>query len=193
MTMLAYCANGVVVATHDSSQNIPASAYGANVSVVPIKSMSHLSRHGDAPAKGKRDHRRYAAPVLTEAGDLKAYAAIKHKMLVDGGVSVNVGTAQAPIFVKVKTDTQNLVHLMAMAMMAQGTPNGSYSWVDGQGDSLALTSAQVVVLFAGLFTFVQGATATFAAVNKAIDAKTIATQAQVDTPPSPIPAWPVNS
>ena len=63
---LLYCLNGVAVGSHDSLQNVPASAYGDGVRIIPYDApMSELPRLGDPPVFPARDDRRYGEPPAT--------------------------------------------------------------------------------------------------------------------------------
>ncbi len=195
MSLLLYCANGVVLATHDSSQNIPASTYGSGVSVIPWASLSTLTRAGTAPAAGQPDTRPYAAPVLAGAAQLAAYAQFKQSMIAGGGISVNVAASGSPQMVEASTDTQSLILLQGAASIAEANSSATFQWVQSNGTAVTLTAAQITTIFTAVSTFLQATFTTLAGVLAAINASpaTITTQAQVDTPPSPIPAWPTNS
>ena len=56
-----------------------------------------------------------------------------------------------------------------------------------------LTPAQVSIIASAVAALRSSAYATWSAVVAAIAAGTITTTAQIDAPPSPIPAWPANS
>jgi hypothetical protein len=64
---LLYCLNGVVVGSHDSLQNVTASAYGDGVRIIPYDDpMSTLPRIGDPPVFPARDDRQYGEPTETQ-------------------------------------------------------------------------------------------------------------------------------
>jgi hypothetical protein len=65
---LLYCLNGVVLGSHDSLQNVPASSYGTGVRIIPYdQPMSDLPRIGTAPVFPERDTRGYGEPPETPA------------------------------------------------------------------------------------------------------------------------------
>lgn len=66
--MKLYCSNGVVVATHDDGQNVPASAYGADVVVITVANGTPVDIGGPMPAMTATD---YAAAIQAHV-DAKA-------------------------------------------------------------------------------------------------------------------------
>ncbi len=61
--MKLYCKDGVVIAWHDDGQNVPAAAYGEDVTIVDhAGSIGELGRVGEPPGEGEPDLRPYAAP-----------------------------------------------------------------------------------------------------------------------------------
>jgi hypothetical protein len=65
---LLYCLNGVVLGSHDSLQNVPASSYGSGVRIIPYdQPMSDLPRIGAPPVYPERDTRGYGEPPETPA------------------------------------------------------------------------------------------------------------------------------
>jgi hypothetical protein len=83
--------------------------------------------------------------------------------------------------------------LQGAATLAQAAPTQSFTWVQSNGASVSLTAAQVTQIFGAVATFIQSTFTSLSQVVAAINAGTITTRAQVDSPPSPVPAWPVNS
>lgn len=63
--MKLYCRDGLVVATHNDGQNIPASAYGDGVRVVVVPDGTQLPRVGPDPTAGERDRRPFGIPDVT--------------------------------------------------------------------------------------------------------------------------------
>jgi hypothetical protein len=190
--LLLYCANGVVIATHDSIQNIQAATYGANVSIIPWDMTAPLARIGTPPRPGQIDGRPYAAPTLSGAAQLSAYANTKQGLIMNGGISVNVGTNAAPQNIEASTDAASLILLQGAYTIAASNAAATFQWVSN-GVAVTLTAAQMIAILNAVTTFLQQTFSTLAGVLFAINAGTITTQAQVNTPPSPIPAWPVNS
>jgi hypothetical protein len=129
--------------------------------------------------------------VQTPAG-LATYAAAKQAAIMAGGISVNVGGTNAEM-VDASTDTMSLVLLQGAVSIAQAKPGATFPWVQDNGVAVTLTAAQVLVIFATVSAFLQATFAALAGVLAAISAGTITTKAQVDTPPSGVPGWPVNS
>jgi hypothetical protein len=65
---LLYCVNGVVMGSHDSLQNVSASAYGSGVRIIPYDQLlDTLPRIGTAPTFPERDTRPYGQPPETTA------------------------------------------------------------------------------------------------------------------------------
>jgi hypothetical protein len=121
---------------------------------------------------------------------LIAYATSKQQKIAVGGISVSVGTAQAPINVEASTDPASLVLLQGAFTMAQANANATFNWVASSGP-ITLTAAQITTIFAAVTAFLQSTFTTLAAVIAAINAGTITTTVQVDSFTSP--AWPTNS
>jgi hypothetical protein len=95
--------------------------------------------------------------------------------------------------VEASTSTTSLILLQGAASIAQTNSAATFQWVESTGVSVTLTAAQMLTIFSAVTTFMQATFNVLASVLAAITAGTIATKAQVDTPPSPIAAWPVNS
>jgi hypothetical protein len=86
---LLYCLNGVVVGSHDSLQNIPASIYGSGVRIIPYdQPMDTLPRIGTAPTYPERDARPYGEPPETPAL-LTAYSSQVRFDTVTAGITWN--------------------------------------------------------------------------------------------------------
>jgi hypothetical protein len=124
---------------------------------------------------------------------LAACAQFKQGQIMVGGISVNVGTSTAPQNVQAGTDTTSLILLQGAAAMAQVNSAATFQWVEPTGVSVTLTATQMLAILSAVTTFLQSTFTVLASVLAAITAGTITTKAQVDTPPSPIAAWPVNS
>jgi hypothetical protein len=131
--------------------------------------------------------------AISPAAALAAYAQSKQGAIATGGISVNVGSSGSPQMVEASTDTTSLVLLQGAASIAQGNSSATFQWVQPSGVSVTLTAAQITTIFTAVAAFLQATFTTLAAVLAAITGNTITTTAQIDTPPSPIPAWPVNS
>jgi hypothetical protein len=127
------------------------------------------------------------------AAQLAAYAQYKQGQIMGGGISVNVGTSASPQNVEASTSTTSLILLQGAASIAQTNSAATFQWVESTGVSVTLTAAQMLAIFSAVTTFMQATFSVLASVLAAIGAGTITTKAQVDTPPSPIAAWPVNS
>jgi hypothetical protein len=130
-----------------------------------------------------------AAVVQSKAG-LLAYAAAKQGSIAGGGLSVNIGGSQT---VEASTDVASLILLQGAVSIATANSGQTFAWVPSTGSPVTLTAAQVITIFGAVSAFIQSTFTTLAGVISAINAGTITTKAGVDTPPSPIPAWPVNS
>jgi hypothetical protein len=127
------------------------------------------------------------------SAQLAAYAQYKQGQIMGGGISVNVGTSAAPQNVEASTSTTSLILLQGAASIAQTNSAATFQWVESTGVSVTLTAAQMLTIFSAVTTFMQATFNVLASVLAAITAGTITTKAQVDAPPSPIAAWPVNS
>lgn len=63
--MKLYVRDGIVVARHDSSQNVPASAYGSGVTVVDYSGLlGDHEREGEPPEVGEVDVRPILPPAI---------------------------------------------------------------------------------------------------------------------------------
>jgi len=122
---------------------------------------------------------------------LLAYAAKKRNQVASGGITVNVGTVDAPINVEASTDVDALVLLQGAFLVGQANPSQSFQWVQSTGVSVTLTAAQITTMFVAVTAFVQATFVTLGAVLAAINAGTVTTVDQIDGFASP--AWPVNS
>jgi hypothetical protein len=124
---------------------------------------------------------------------LGGYAQSKQGQIMGGGISVNVGNNTAPQNVEASTSTTSLILLQGAVSIAQTNSAATFQWVESTGVSVTLTAAQMITIFSAVTTFMQATFNVLASVLAAITAGTVTTKAQVDTPPSPIAAWPVNS
>ena len=89
MTMLLYCVNGIVQGSHESDQQVEASAYGAGVRVIPYDGpLSSLERNGNPPDPPQRDTRPYLQPTETTE-TLTAYAGQARWEAAVAGITFN--------------------------------------------------------------------------------------------------------
>jgi hypothetical protein len=132
-----------------------------------------------------------APSSLTEA-QLLAYAQQKLNTISAGGLTVNVAASVQPSeSASVSTTTDGRADILGlMVEISQGAT--SITWYQSSGN-LTLTVAQVNIIAAAVAALRSSAYATWSAIVTAINAGTITTTAQIDTPPAPIPAWPLNS
>lgn len=131
--------------------------------------------------------------VTPIAQQLATYASAKQAKIMTSGISVNVAASgQAANNIEASTDTASLVLLQGAALQAQANAAATFNWVSN-GAAVTLTSAQMLTILSAVTTFLQATFTTLAQVLYAVNAGTITTTAEVDTPPSPISAWPVNS
>lgn len=128
--------------------------------------------------------------VIQSTAGLLAYAASKQGAIAGGGITVNIGGSKT---VKASTDVASLVLLQGAVAIASANGSATFNWVPSVGAPLTLTAAQVITIFGAVSAFIQSTFTTLAGVVAAINAGTITTKAGVDSPPSPIAAWPVNS
>ncbi len=177
---LLYCRDNVVIAWHDSNQNIPASAYGAGITVIPWTApMSSLSRIGPTPPNPRFDTRPYATPTLNTT-QLIAYTQLKQNILMSGGITVG-GVACG-------TDTASLALLEGLYTLATADGSATFQWVEDDGATIVLTAAQGITIFQAVHAFIQSTFTACAAVIANINSNTYTTIAQVDAY-----AWPTNS
>ena len=136
-----------------------------------------------------------AAPGVTvpSVAGLIAYTQAKQAAIASGGISVNVGSTSFPTMVEASTSVSGLTLLNSAVAVAAANPSATTAWVPSTGNPITLNAAQVQTISGTVVAFIQATFTTAAAVITAINAGTITTKAGVDTPPSPIPAWPVNS
>jgi hypothetical protein len=121
---------------------------------------------------------------------LMAYAQAKQAKIAASGTSANIGTAQSPNMVQASTDTASLILLQGAYTMAGLNASATFNWAQSNGVGITLTAPQVQTIFNTVTAFIQSTFSTLSGVLNAIRAGTITTQAQVDSPPAPIPAWP---
>lgn len=129
------------------------------------------------------------APVPATKAALMAYASSKQALNMHGGISVNVGTQQAPQNIEASTDPTSLVLLQGAYTLAVGpTPPASFQWVQSNGVPVTLTPAQIQTIFNAVTAFVQSTFNALSSVIGQINSGTITTAAGVDAA-----AWPANS
>jgi hypothetical protein len=129
---------------------------------------------------------RSPAPAPSQA-DLVLYAERKQAMVAQRGITVNVGTQQAPHVVRASTDSTSIGYLNGAARQSLADPNFQATWTDTTG-SVTLTAAQILNVDAAVTAYIQASFATLGTVLAAIDAGTITIVAQIDAA-----AWPGNS
>lgn len=128
---------------------------------------------------------------------LLVYAQQKQQRIAQGGFTVNANTSGTALDVSVATSTTYAGYLssavqLAQMMIAGTAPTANINWVQNSGN-LALAPQQVINVGLAVSSLVQQTFTILGQIVAAINAGTITTTAQIDTPPSPIPAWPVNS
>lgn len=123
---------------------------------------------------------------------LLTYAQQKLDTVSAGGLTVNVAASGQPAEnASVSTTAGGRADILGlMVEISQGAT--SITWYQSS-INLTLTPAQVNVIAAAVAALRSGAYATWSAIVNAVNAGAITTTAQIDTPPSPIPAWPLNS
>jgi hypothetical protein len=131
--------------------------------------------------------------VATTPLGLIAYAQQKQGTIAAGGISVNVAASGPAQMVEASTDPESLVLLQGAVSIAAVNPSQTFAWVPKNGSPLTLTATQINTIFAAVSAFIQLTFTTLAGVINAVNAGSVTTQAEVDTPPTSIGAWPVNS
>jgi hypothetical protein len=169
--MLLYCKGGVAIATHADDQNVPASAYGEGVRIIPVASRAGLVRVGDPPAAGVTDLRPYAEPASTP-DLLKVYAADLKWRKATGGVTV-AGHSVA------SDDNAQSKIANAKTAFDNGTLTGTIPFKT-LGGFIDADAATVTAIYAALVAHVQASYAAEQAAAAAIDAGTAATFDAVD-------------
>ena len=140
----------------------------------------------------------YVAALATATGAaLMAYANAKQQAIATGGFTVNANTSGASLYISVATDPASMAHLSSALHLAQTMLDGSVAptvitWV-GENGAIPLTPQQVIAVATAIATLIQASFATLGAIISAILGNSITTHEQVEAPPAPIPAWPVNS
>jgi hypothetical protein len=132
-----------------------------------------------------------AAPAPTQV-QLIAYAEQVRNRISTGGISVNVAAAGAPAqMVEVGTDVPGLAFLANAVQLTTTVPGAIYDW--DQNEPVNVTGAQVLQIQAAVGLLYQACFSIKTQLRAAINSGAITTTAQIDSPPSPIPAWPANS
>jgi hypothetical protein len=180
---LLYCKNGVVLATHDQDQGIPASSYGSGVSVIPWANVATLVKTGATPAAGQPDLRPFAAPVLSVSSDLVAYANFAQWTLATGGYTIAL-SGQTLTF---PTDPTSISLITAKAVrLAQSSPPTTMNWQFPTG-FVSISATDFMTAATKMADFVQATFDNLATVMAGITAATITTQSQIDSSSWPAP------
>lgn len=158
--MKLYCRDGIVIATHDDDQDVPASAYGDGIVIV----YSATAVATDSPV-----------PTLDHAG-LKACAREKRKSVIAGGCTVTVDGIAMPVW----ADADTISALTGLSLMASANPALTASWKARDGQFYDLNAADITTLATGVATFVQAAFAAESAVVADIDADNITTADEIE-------------
>lgn len=131
--------------------------------------------------------------VLTPYGlfaDLTAYANAKQWKIAVGGHSVTINGAA--VFFATDETSFSLITGKAARLQLSGAP-ASVDWQTGPTTFVTIAAADFIAAAANVADWMQSTWDVLKQVLAAITAGTITTMAQVDSPPSPIPAWPANS
>jgi len=183
--MFAEVYNGVVFALHPGHPKFNAGIRIVDVSSYPEVAIGWLiDAQGIASAPPK--------PIYT-ASQLIAYAKKKASMIETGGITIDIASSGHPAQnIQCGTDVLSYARVSAASAFAIANPSAAITHVFPSG-VVMLTAQQVETIFEAICNFYVAVQATWGAVMMAINAGTITTTAQIDTPPSPIPAWPKNS
>ena len=136
-------------------------------------------------------------PYVQAPVNLLAYAQAKQQAIAQGGFSVNANPSGAALNVSVDTSPTFLTYLSgtvqsAQLMLAGTIPTSNIDWFQDSGQ-IELTPQQAITVGALISALIQQSFTTLGQIVGAINAGTITTTAQIDAPPAPIPAWPVNT
>lgn len=167
--MKLYCKDGVVIAWHDDGQDVPASAYGVGVAMMPFAgSMKELARLGEPPADGATDTRPYLAPEL----DLVAYARNCRWRAEIGGMVWNG--------MPIATDDSSKVKIAGARIKAQSDPNFETTWYGADGEGVVVDAALIIALSDAVLAHVDDSFTTFGLVKAGITEGSITTTAEID-------------
>lgn len=133
----------------------------------------------------------------TTSAELLAYVSNKQQEIAQGGFTVNANRSGDALNVSVSTTPDFANYLSSAVQLAQMMVAGSvaaanFDWVETSG-TVSLTPQQVINVGVAVAALVQQSFTVMGQLIAAINAATVTTTAQIDAPPSPIPAWPVNS
>lgn len=131
--------------------------------------------------------------VVPTTAQLITYAVTKSEIIQQSGITVNLGTTESPIDVPAQTDFTTYARLSGAAAVAAANPSATVVWIFYPGTPMTLTAANVITLKEAIDAFYIAVQATLGAVVTAINAATVVSYSQIDSPPSPLPAWPANS
>ena len=176
------------------------SALNGMLANADLKQMTYIPAPGESygviqvpSALGAEVNAAIAAMGAIPTAPLITYAFKKQSTIAAGGVSVNIASSGPPQMVECSTDPASLTLLNTAAAVAAANPSATTPWVPSSGVPVTLTAAQVLTIAAAVDAFIQSIFATLAGVCTAINAGAITATAEIDTPPTGIPAWPVNS
>ncbi len=141
----------------------PVDASGATT----IAALDAVLTSGNLPATG------LLAPTPAE---LVAYAEQKRATIENGGTSINLGTAEAPLMISVDTTATGIANLCGLTL--QATLNASFvaTWFQASGH-VTLSSAQITALATAVAAWV----ASVYAVEASAVAATLATPPTITT------------
>ncbi len=129
-----------------------------------------------------------AAPSFAQVkGCLIAIATAKREAIAGNGITVDVGTRDAPVSCMVDTSAAGLANLNGLAIAAQTNADATFTWVQSSGN-ITLTAAQILALQTATASFITSVWVAFGVVSAAIEAGTITSQDAVEAV-----AWPANS
>lgn len=120
-----------------------------------------------------------AAAMAPTQAQLLAYADTKRQAVADGGITINVGTPDAPVNCAVDTTAAGRVNLSGLVQMAALNPSLTQTWYQSAGPAV-LTATQIVSLGMQTGAFISAAYAAEASVVAGITAGSITTYAQID-------------
>jgi hypothetical protein len=176
--MQLYCRAGVVIATHGDDQNVPASAYGDGVSIIPVPDGAVLQRVGKAPAQGLVDARDYAAPEPT-IELLKACAAHKRWLTENGGFTLSGIT--------IRTDESAQRKISELRRRVDAGEIATPFEFKAANGWFALDAATITAVDRAIAAHVQACYATNKQVDDAIAAETITHYDEIDAAFAAIP------
>lgn len=167
--MLAYCKNGVVIATHEESQDVPASAYGSGVIIVPLATPILAGS---------------ALPSNLSADTLRGCARMKRNSVINAGCVVVLSPSKS---IPTWADDGTVASLTGLVVAAGLNSSFSTTWKGRDGNFYPLTTSEISSFGFGLLTWKASVFSAEQAVCAKIANGQISSITEIDAA-----AWPSN-